>query len=143
MISQNTFHAELKLHQKISFNCPLFFRHQETHFQSLNLSSHSSEDYTSQSIFNRVERNPGYFHFETVKSFQDHSIDPNTFKFSIKIPELMIRFETPIWTKVLHVWVRFLSLYLLFFLAAKKFKDFIYGNYWIRCWEVIPWKKIY
>lgn len=137
------FYAELNIHQKLSFNCPLIFRHQETLFQSLNLSSHSAEDYTSQSIYNRMERNPGYFHFEVVKSFHDHSLDPNTFKFSLKIPELMIRFETPIWNKILHVWVNYLSLYLLFFIAAKKLKDFVYGNYWIRSWEVIPWKKIY
>lgn len=55
----------------------------------------------------------------------------------------MIRFETPIWHKIFNVWVKFISLYVLSFFAAKKIKDYAYGNYWIRAWEVIPWKKIY
>lgn len=55
----------------------------------------------------------------------------------------MIRFETPVWHKIFQVWIKFISLYVLFFCAAKKLKDYAYGHYWIRAWEVIPWKKIY
>lgn len=77
------------------------------------------------------------------QSFLDHSFNANTVKLSLKIPELMIRFETPTWHNVFTLWIKFISLYVLFFFAAKKVKDFAYGNYWIRSWEVIPWKKIY
>lgn len=55
----------------------------------------------------------------------------------------MIRFETPTWHKIFHVWIKFVSLYIFFYYAAKRIKDYAYGNYWIRSWEVIPWKKIY
>lgn len=142
-VTYNLFYLELQLSQKVSLNCPILFRHQETLFKPLNLSSHSAEDYTPLSIHNRINRNPAHFSFKPTESFHDHSLGRNTLKFVLKVPELMIRFETPIWHKIFNTWVKFISLYILSFFAAKRIKDYVYGNYWIRSWEVIPWKKIY
>lgn len=127
----------------MSFNCPLLFHHQETLFHPLNLTSQLAKDYTAISIQNRIQRNPGYFHFERVNSFLDPDLDSNTLTFHLKVPELMIRYEIPVWQKMFQLWVKFVSLYIIFYWAAQKVKNFAYGKYWVRAWEVIPWKKIY
>lgn len=140
----NLFHNELRLTQKLSFNCPLFWRHQATFFKPLNLTSSSSaEDYTGLGIYRRIDRNPGYFQFEPTASFRDPQLEEDTLQFVFTVPELMVRFETPIVHKVLIFWVKFVSLYVVFHLLCGKVKDVAYGRYFIRAWEVIPWKKLY
>lgn len=73
----------------------------------------------------------------------DPQLDENTLHFIFRVPELMIRYETPIVHKVLIIWIKFISIYVVFFLLASKLKDVAYGRYFIRAWEVIPWKKLY
>ena len=138
-VEENLVHLDLSVSQRVAFNCPLLFGHQETLFQPLNL----SEYHSSLSLQQRLERGPGYFYFEPSRTFKNPSLPRNTIRLSLRIPQLMLRFQRPLWNQAMSTWTQFLAMYVVFYLMTKKLKDYVYGRYWIRSWEVIPWKKMY
>lgn len=142
-IQRKVFFNELQLNQRTSFNCPVLWRHQETHFRPLNLTTRNLRDMTTQRIFEKLRRNPGHFEFVNKRTFDEPIGEENSLVFKFAMPEVMLRFETPVWHKVLQMWIKFLAVFILFFLAVNKFKDIAFTRYWVRAWEVVPWKKGY
>lgn len=93
----------------------------------------------TENILETVSRSPGYYRFEQKDAFQYLADDSLVFK--LKIPEIKTRYETPVWQNVQQIWIRFLSVFVIVYIAMNKLKDIAFARYWIRAWEVVPWKK--
>lgn len=142
--------GRLSFSQRSSFNCPDFLRKRQTFFQHLEVISPNSTNlghYSINAASEKLRSNVGYLEFETTnlqwtpingKDPTDRRIQLNVV---IHIDEIEVRFWTSVGQLMFRMWMEYLAVLVVLWVAVDRLKRFLFSKMWLRTWEVQPWKQ--
>lgn len=138
--------GRMHFEQRSAFYCPFFMRSHKTHFyhELIRQNATDIKEFEMNSIEKKLRQNPGYLMFEKQNLEWNIRNDKRiTITVRIEIGEVATRFQTSFWQYFAHIWMQYLSVFIVFVYFIDKLKSFMFGRQFVRAWETVPWKKLY
>lgn len=139
-----TIEGQLKLHQLATFHCPFFLRNIKSHFFHSLIPENTTDirDYDFRTIRRQIVNNPGYMMFDKTNEFwNQHQQNQIIINVIIHIGESKSIYHSTFWQKLGRLWLQYLSIFVIFWYAADRLKNYMFTTQMIRAWALLPWKQ--